>query len=405
MSGLKTIIGKELSRVFKDKKMVFSMFILPIFLVAGIFMLIFVLINNMQDDIEKHVSVVYVEEAPEGFKTLMADCEDADIKYVTDSDSIETIKQDIKDGKADLLIEFPDNFTDSVSKWDKSEIPQVKTYYNPSEDYSSEARDRFVTGYLEGYRQMLIADRFGSTESVMIFTVDSDNADSVIQDDDKAAGKMLGMFVPYFITMMIFAGAMGLGIDSIAGEKERGTLASLLLTPVKRVNIVLGKIIALGILSVLSSLVYLIGMALMFTVGLKAVGMEEMTSGLSISFTGTQIIELLVLVIGVVLLYVSLIGFVSVLAKNNKEAQTYIMPVYIIVIIAGMITMYTSDTNSIVSYMIPVFNSSAAFKGIFTREITAPEFLSTIVITYGCAAALVVLTARAFKSEKIMFNA
>lgn len=404
MNGLKTIINKELSRVFKDKKMIFSMFVLPIILVGGIFLLVFTLISNMMEGIENHVSTVYIQYAPDDFKGLISTEEGLDLKFFTDDLDMETAKADIKDGNLDLVIVFPENFSETV-KNDETKVLQVSTYYNPSEDYSSEARTKFVEGYLEVYRQSLVAERVGDISRIQVFTVDYDNKESVVQDDEKATGKMLGMFVPYLITMMIFAGAMGLGIDSIAGEKERGTMASLLLTPVKRVNIVLGKIIAIGILSIMSAMVYIVTMLIALPAGMKMIGDGGAFEGLAISFTPVQIAELIVLILGIVLMYVAIISIVSVLAKDNKQAQTYIMPIYMVVIVVGMITMYSSGESSFGSYLIPVFNSSVAFRGIFTREITLPEFAAAAAVTYGFAAVIIALTTRAFKSEKIMFNA
>lgn len=404
MNGFKLIMGKELTRVFKDKKLVFSMFILPLVVMLGIFFLIFTLISNMADDIEKHISIVYVQNVPEDFRKALTDIEDMTVNYVENGEDLTEIKSKIKNGEADLLVEFPEGFADDIADYTNVPVPQVKTYYNPSEDYSTEARNKFVDTYLEGYRQTLISERFGSIDAVVVFTVDSSNKEAEIVDEDKAAGKMLGMFVPYFITMMIFAGAMGIGGDSIAGEKERGTLASLLLTPVRRVEIVMGKIVALGILSVMSALVYVVGMLVGLSFGMKQVG-ENLMEGMSISLTGTQIIELIVLIIGIALMYVAIICIVSVAAKTVKEAQTYMVPVYMIVIVAGIITMYASDTSSMGSYFIPLFNSSVAFKGIFTREITLTQFAAAAIVTYGFAAVLIGLTAKAFKSEKIMFNA
>lgn len=396
-------MGKELTRVFKDKKLIFSMFILPVVVMVGMFMLIFALVSNMSSNIEKHKSTVYVQNAPDRFAEILGAGEDMSVTYINASEDTDFIKENIKNGVTDLLVVFPEDFVKLLAD-EKAALPQVKTFYNPSEDNSTEARQR-VIGYLEGYRQSLIADKFGSAEAVLIFTVDSDNEDSQVYDNDKATGKMLGMFLPYFITMMIFAGAMSLGVDAIAGEKERGTLASLLLTPVSRMEIVMGKMAALGLLSIMSALVYILGMLIAIPLGMGQMGGSAMMSDLSISFTPVQITQLIVLILGIVLMYVALIGLVSVIAKSIKEAQTYIMPIYMIVIVAGMVSMYTSDTSSFTSYIIPLINSSVAFKGIFTREITVPQFAAAAVVTYAVAFVLIALTAKAFKSEKIMFNA
>ncbi len=403
MKGFGVIVGKELSRVLKDKKMVFSMFVLPVILVVGIMLLVGFLVKNIDSDIEEHKSIVYVINAPEDFMEIAGLAEGYEVTAVQNK-TVEDYRQDIVDGELDLLIEFPADFLAQVNNTGEIMVPQVKTYYNPSEDYSSAARENFAA-VLEMYRQQLLTEKFGSLEYALIFTVDSNNEDNVIQDDEKAFGKVLGMLVPYLITMLIFASAMGLGIDSIAGEKERGTLASLLLTPVKRVEIVMGKVVSLAILSILSALVYIVALLIMAGVGIKALMDGETAALISFSFTPVQVIQLIVLIIGVVLMYVSIIGLVAVLAKNIKEAQSYISPVYIVVIVAGMITMYTTDDVSIGSYCIPIFGSATAFKGIFTKTITTPEFMAALLVTYGVAAALIAMTARAFKSEKIMFNA
>lgn len=119
--------------------------------------------------------------------------------------------------------------------------PQVKTYYNPSEDYSRAAYDTISNGVLESYRQLLLSDRVEDMEGLTVFTVNSDNPEMVIQDEEKASGKVLGMMLPYFVTILLFAGAMGIGTDMVAGEKERGTMASLLVSRSREAPLYLEK--------------------------------------------------------------------------------------------------------------------------------------------------------------------
>lgn len=408
MKGFRAILGKELDRVLKDKKMIFSMFILPLILVVGLVGLIGVLIANIAEDVEENVPLVYVIDAPDAFKEMLKETEDFEIEYFSsvdmDESSMDEYKSMLKEGDLDLIVEYPKDFEEQIYNKDEVMLPQVKTYYNPSEDYSSAARGNFLVN-IEQYRMALVAEKFGSIEYTMIFTVDSDNPDLEVQDDSKAFGKMLGMMVPYFITMMIFASAMGLGVDSIAGEKERGTIASLLLSPVNRVEIVLAKVVSLGILSIMSALVYILSIAGMGVLGIGALAGDEMMGGMSISFSAVQIIELIVLVIGLVILYVSIISFVAVLAKDTKQASSYISPVYIVVLVVGMINMYKMGEPTMAEYAIPIYGASVAFKGILMGSATLPQFMLTILGTYGMGAIIIWLTTKAFKSEKIMFNA
>lgn len=403
--GFKVILSKELKRVFGDKKMIFSLFILPIILIAGIYGVMFFLADKQESSINEHVSEVFVQNMPDNFSELMSKHTECNINVIPAGESADTYKDKLLDGTYDLVVVFPENFYENFKNADAtSALPDIKTFYNPSEDNSNEARTRFTETYLEEYKQLLLNERFGSLDYAMVFSVDADNPDMIVQDDDKATGKILGAIIPYLITILIFAGAMGLGVDTIAGEKERGTIANLLISPVKRVDIIMGKIVSLAIVSVLSAGVYVISFIGSAVVLSKKGGMGEMFSRLSLNFTSVQIVQFVVLLLGLVLLYVGIIGFVSLMAKNIKEAQSFIMPVYIVVMFAGMITMYSGDAAS-GSYMIPVYNTSIAFKGIFARTITMNQYFTSTIITYACAGILVYLMAKAINSEKIMLNA
>lgn len=403
--GFKVILSKELKRVFGDKKMVFSLFILPIILIAGIYGMMFFLVDKQKSSINEHVSEVFVQNMPDNFSELMSKHTECNINVIPAGESADTYKDKLLDGTYDLVVVFPENFYENFKNADAtSALPDIKTFYNPSEDNSGEARTRFTETYLEEYKQLLLNERFGSLNYAMVFSVDADNPDMIVQDDGKATGKILGTIIPYLITILIFGGAMGLGVDTIAGEKERGTIANLLISPIKRVDIIMGKIAALAIVSVLSAGVYVISFIGSAVVLSKKSGMGEMFSRLSLNFTSVQIVQFVVLLLGLVLLYVGIIGFVSLMAKNIKEAQSFIMPVYILVMFAGMITMYSGDVTS-GSYMIPVYNTSAAFKGIFERTITMNQYLTSTIITYVFAGVMVCLMAKAMNSEKIMLNA
>lgn len=405
MYGIKAIVSKELRRVFKDKKMIMSLFVLPVILVVGLFSLIGMLVKGQMDDVQEHEPVVYIMNMPDSFLSF------AQAAGVTGYTVIDGDKKQLEDAKAglydavtDLVIVFPDGFEAQVTKGidalDSIQTPSVELFYNPSEDYSAQAREVYMA-YLDSYRQMLLGSRFGNYAAVEMFGIN----DNLIQDEDKAAGKMLGTMLPYFITMLIFASAMSLGVDMIAGEKERGTLAAMLLSPIKREQIVLGKVFSLSILAVMSAAVYIISMLIAFPMMMKNVGDGDVLSGMSVNFTGAQIAQIVILMIGVVLLYVSIICMVAVFARNVKEASSYISPVYILVIVAGMITMYSSADGVFYKYLIPVYGSSMAFKDILTREITMPDFLATTISTYAVAVILVCIMTKAFNSEKVMFNA
>ena len=422
MKTIKVIFCKELRRVLFDKKMLFGLFVLPILLMAVIFGVMVMMVMNMQADIEAHQPKVVVVNAPEDFKSFLSRQKtEAELIYQQWEDEllekqgdgktgVQKVKKEILDGDTDLMISFPEDFSEQISVLEKDKlydasnrtilVPQVKTYYNPSEDYSDSAKQSFDK-LLEDYRLTLLEQRVGSLDKVQIFTVDSDNEEQVIQDDDKAGGKMLGAMLPYMICMLLFAGVMSFGADAFAGEKERGTLATLLVAPVKRSHIVYGKLLALMVLAALSALDY--GISMLVSLPLMAVSMGG--SGVSFHISFLQGCLLLAIIVSLVFVYVAIIGTCAVFAKNMKEASTFLTPAYLLVIVMGMMTMFVSGDTKTSSYLVPLYGSSMALRNVLTQEISTPQALLTIGANLVIGMILAAIMSKAFDSERIMFDA
>lgn len=412
MNGIKTIIKKELARVFGDRKLVFSLFIMPALLMLVLYSIMGKAMGSMVDDIETHEPTVYVHNAPEDFEALLNSGElekagivQSNVTYYTGTENLDAEKEEIRSGNADLILVFPENFSDSIASYSAgAEIPEIKTYYNPSEDYSSEARNSYGEQVLAAYRQCLLAERFQDMDSLTVFQVDLDSESSVIMDESKAGGKMLAMMLPYLIVMLLFTGPMSLGTDAITGEKERGTMASMLVAPVKRSEIVIGKIISLSILSCLSAIVYAVSVIISVPRMFSGIDAEGLSMGAS--FTVVQMLELLVVMLSLVYFYVSIVVLISVFARTAKEAGTYISPIYIIVIVAGVLTMFSGNGEiKLPMFAIPVYGSAATIQRIITSELTVPQLGVTLLGTILCSVVLTALITKAFNSEKIMFNA
>ena len=403
MNGMNQIFKKEMARVFKDKKMVFSVFLLPVLIMVLIMSIVNGMVDNMMKDIEKHNPIVYVQNEPQSFQEFLKMGKfKYEIKEIQGEKDRSKAEKEILEGEADLIIEFPENLDEQLAAYKEGDkIPQIKTYYNPSEDFSSAAYEEISVGVLENYRQTLLSMRVGNLENIMVFTVNSDNVDMVIQDDEKAGGKVLGMMLPYFITILLFAGALGIGGDMIAGEKERGTMASLLVSPVKRSSIALGKVTALMAISGLSSLVYVAVMAICAPMMMDSM-MGGGGNGLDLHLNPQQLLLMGVLLIAIAFFYSSIIALLSVFAKSTKEANSYVMPVYMVVIIVGLLTMFQSGTPETLKYWIPIYNNALVLQGILTQEISTGAYLITMVENLLLGALFTGGIVQAFKSEKIM---
>ncbi|NLO08580.1 MAG: ABC transporter permease [Clostridiales bacterium] len=405
MGGTKNIIKKELTRVFTDKKMVISLFILPGVLIMVMYSIMGGLISNLEKDIEAHIPTVYIQNAPEGLDSII-DAVDYNgyITYLNTSDSTNHINDGILKGEIDLLVVFDEGFIETIQNYEEigDPIPEVRTFYNPSEDYSNAAKGNFTASVLYSYQQSLLAARLGNIEQLQVFHIDRDPEAGVIVDEGKANGKFLAMLLPFLINIMLFQGAMGLGMDSITGEKERGTLSSMLLSPIKRSEIVFGKLISLGILTSLSAVIYTVSVV----IGIQRLGGGDLGAMASIKFTPIQIIQLFALLIVLVYLYVSLVALVAVYARTQKEAGSYVTPLYILVMLGSILTMFSSSgEKGIEYYAIPVYNGAIAMQDLLVGELTMAKFGVTVGSLALLAFLITTLVTRAFNSERVMFNA
>lgn len=404
---MKDIFKKEIARVFSDKKMIFSLFILPAIIMVGIYSLMGVLMDNMVSDIEEHIGYVYVQNAPEGFEELAAQTgydKAANINYLAadvSAEQIAQIKSDVLNGTVDLLVTFEDGFMEKAMAYQNAgdPIPSVNMAYNSTLNYSSAAYSVFGGMILDVMESSLLQSRFGNMDLLTVFHTESE----VIVNEDKANGQMLSMMLPYMVVMLVFAGAMGLVTDAIAGEKERGTMANMLLSPIKRSSIVFGKLFGLSVLSVMSSLVYAVSMIFAMPMMSKTMG----GGAGDVSFSALQIVELIGIIVTMVLFNVSALCLISVFAKNAKEANAYVMPLYMAVIILGMLTMFNTGgaAPAVTSYAIPIYGSSLAIQAIATNELTLVQFGLSAGVNLVLMIAMVVAVSKVFNNEKVMLNA
>ena len=408
MKNIGIIVKKELNRVFKDKKLIFSLFILPAILMVAIYGLIGTLTQNMENDINEHTSIVTIVDASDNVKSYIGNsqfAQNADITYMTGAEfdkDAESIRKAVYDSEADLIVRFDPEFDSKISAYANAgdAIPEIKLMYNNISNFSQAAYYNF-SEITETIRASVQTQRLGNMELLSVFN----QSDEILVEEDKENGQFLSMMLPYMTILMLFAGVMSVVVDAIAGEKERGTMASMLLTPAKRIEIVMGKIISLSILGGLSSLVYSISMIVSFSFMGSTLGGEAGAVD-GISFEPLQVVMLAVIMISLVFLFVALLTLLCVLAKDTKTASTLISPVYIFVIVAAMITMFSSGKKAeTFKYAIPIYGSSLAIQDICSNELTLAHFGVSTGVTLILAAVVVFGVVKAFNDEKIMFNA
>lgn len=414
---MKHILKKELTRVFQDKKLVFSLYILPIMIMFFVYLLFQFYFNVMIEENDRHVPIIYIQNAPEEFRSYIGKVKfigstiylEGDYVHIGSEKGEQTVsvlelKEWIVDGRIDMLVSFDKEFMNKIKQYKEfPTLPEVKTYYNPNEAYSVMAREKFMEKVLIPYKNSILKERFDDLNQFKVFDIDRDIRSSELIDTERGDTRALSTMLPYLLLMLLFSGPMNLGIDIITGEKERGTMAWLLLTPITRRNLVYGKVLAISILSILSSLVYSLSMVL----GLPDVsGTNEGQGNLVLKISAMEGVQLVVVMVSLVFLYVTVVSVIAVYSRTVKEANSYLSSAYIVIILIGLLSMYsTSIETNLVWYGVPIYGSALCIQKITMGKLEMTGFAINIFVTLLLASFLIRQVTKAFYKDKIMFHA
>ena len=375
MKNILTILKKEFTRFFKDRRMVLSIF-LPGIMIFALYSIMGSIISDINQPDENYKYTAYIEnEVPQKFSPML------DLLDVKEYDLLDDAKADVADGNLDLIIVFPQDFTEKLGT---ETPPDVRIYFNNAVDNS-----------INGYNVICsVLEMFKQPE----FTVNQDGLGN-LAEDKAIVGKILSMIMPMLMFSLLASGCMAVAPEAIAGEKERGTLATVLITPIKRWQLAFGKIISLACFATLSGLSSFIGLIL----SLPKLMNGAVTGDAVIYYSFGNYAMFFALIISVVLVIISAFSIVSAFAKSVKEATSLIAPLMIVIILLGVFSMFTT-APAVGLYAIPLLGSGFAFSSIMTFTISPLGFVLSIISNLAVAAMLIAVLSFMFKSERIMFN-
>lgn len=390
-NGIVAIMRKELARFFGDKRMVVSI-LLPGVLIYVMYSFMGQAMGSLYGVEEDYVPTVQVVNLPESVSGLVSASGGINL-LETDASDLEDAKAAVAEQGLDLLAVFPTDFDQAVAAYDPASggaAPNVEIYYNAA---STESQSTYMmfTGLLDAYEAQL-ANKFDINAGGDTYNLASEK---------DTAGTYFASLMPLLLMIFLYSGCVAVAPESIAGEKERGTIATMLITPIRRGDIAVGKILALAVVALLSGASSAVGTVLSLPKLMGAASDE-----LSANIYGAQDYLLLAAVIlSTVLLLVTLISILSTFAKTVKEAQTYVMPLMILVMVLGVTAMFGGGAKTeLWYYLIPLYNSVQCMVGVFSFS----------TVTTGVAAALaanavytvlgVFVLTRMFNNEKIIFS-
>lgn len=388
MKTVLTIIKKEFARFFKDTRLWITALILPGLLIFALYSIMGSIINNAEKNEAEEKCAVYISDLPNSLEQRFL------LTFAIKSDfTDETAKAAVKNGSLDLYVSFPEDFDQAVKDYEVSSdkpAPNVNIYYNSANSKSAQAYT-MTAALLSAYEESLV-NKFNINADV--------NGIYDLADAQSVSRTVLSTVVPMVLLMLLFSGCMAVAPESIAGEKERGTIATLLVTPVKRSVVAVGKIAALSVIALLSGLSSALGMLLSLP---KLAGSAG--DGISFSMYGVgDYAVILSVILSTVLVLVAIISIVSAYAKSVKEANGLVVPIMILVMLCGVFSMFAGGIASIGLYFIPIFNSALVISTVLSGTVLPFAPLITACVNVAFAALLVFVLTRMFNSERIMFN-
>ena len=402
-----TIWKKELKDTVRDRRTLFSMVIIPILLMPVIIIGMFKLIESQEKSQgEKTVKVAIANEA--AAPSIVA--------AITQQGKIEIVKVDgdlktaVAEEKVDAAIVIPADFQTSIAAQKPAELELI----GKSTNLNSANVAAIVSVAVNDYNKRLLKERF-SAQSINpeilsgVTIVNSDAATS-----KETSGYILGFMIPIFIVIYSIAGGQYTAIDVSAGEKERKTLEALFLTPAKRMEIVLGKFLAVATVS-LTSIVLAIGslyVTFVYVSGMGSAMSADMGAGgglnaipLNFSVEPQAAILLFAVSVFLVMMFSALILSISIYAKSFKEAESYISPAYMVVILPiVLVNSLPSFEPALWHFAIPAVNAVLLFKEVLMGTYDMGHILMTFASLFVASVLAILIATKIYSKESVLFD-
>lgn len=381
------IARKELARFFSNKASAFVSIALPGLLIFFMWTFMGDAMGGMFNPDDSKRLVVAVVNEPASVEAL-ASAAGIDVVPETALPDADEMRERIEQGDVKAFAAFPDGFDADVAAYDPASgapAPQVEIFYNSADPDSSRAHSSFAA-MLDAYESSL-SNRFD---------VNAGERGYDVAEERDVAGSIVVSIVPLLLLILVFTSVMSIAAESVAGEKERGTMATLLATPINRRDIALGKVLAITAIGLLIA----VSSALGIFAGLPSI----MQGAVDVNVYGpTDYLLLALVILSTTLLVVMLITIVSTLAKSVKEATMYLTPLMIAVMLVGILGMFGDAKADIGYYFIPLYNAVQCMIGIFSFDFQPINVVACVASNLVYTAAGVAVLQRMFDSERLMF--
>lgn len=374
------VLKKELREVFRDKKSLAMMLVVPIMIPLLVIGISSLFQGQTSKDISEYNKIGFGYEVSDAENSLIKE-----MKIDPTYKSVKNLEKDFKEEKINCYITKEDN--------------KYIINYDDTNDNSSYASN-LANSYLDSYKvylqnEFLNNNNMNSEDVLDIISIDTKK----IEQENFYASYIIN-YAFLFIVMAITISATYPATDATAGEKERGTLETLLTFPIKSRDIIIGKFLSVSTSSIITGVVSLI----LTIFALKyANGSFEIFEGVDITLSFVSILVALIIIISYSFLISGLCVAISSMQKTFKEAQSALTPLTFISFFPGMIVFMLNIENSRLLSLIPFVNYSLVFSDIASGNVDILNILLMFLSTMVFISLVIIYIIKQYKSEKVLF--
>lgn len=393
------VYSKEILDTIRDRRTIISMIVMPILvfpiLTLGFSSFAAGIIEKTQQE-KQLIAFIGKEEAPELYAVFDSS---SGVELSGEmNNSVDSIQKAILDKTIRAAIVVDSNFQDKINRFENTSIT---VYFDGAETKSQFAVDKvkdIITEYEKAVLERRLSEKNIPSDFIHPFATNTNN----VASKEKMGGFVLSMFLPYIIVILGVVGAMYTAIDLTAGEKERGTLETILVSPIPRWQLASGKFLTILTTSLVSSILAITSMTITMIYGVVAAG--KMADKLALKITPEMIFVILFLMVPTACLFSALLMSISIFAKSYKEAQSYASPLMMVVILPALVSFIPGVELDLKLAFVPLVNVCLSIKEALLGNINWLYIMIIFVSALLYAAFAIFVTHRIFEKESVLFR-
>jgi sodium transport system permease protein len=386
---------KEMTDALRDQRTVFFMVAFPLVLYPAL-MGGSAMMARKQDQAVERTALTIAVQNPKALPDIsdsLAALPRAQVVATTDPEG------DVRARRADAAVVIPADATQALAA---GRQVRFRLYADETREVSRHARrlsEQIAQRFGQRATARALAERGMPVDLARLISLDLKDA----APPAKKSGYMLALFLPYFLAIAVVSGAVTTAIDTTAGEKDRGTLETILVSSAGRTDILVGKLLAVLTTAIASTVSSMVGIAITFAMGLLAFSSSLKSGGLNISVPA--LLGVLAVALPMAVLISALLVALGCFAKSAREGQMTAVWLQMLVIFGGLSSMMQQADPTPRSFAIPILGTALAQREILLGDATAAHIATAVVSSMVLAVLAIVVAVRLFGNEKVMFRA